>query len=348
MGTAAAFAVTERLKLVRSPIAAPEIDRVFSPVCDCERDRAAIAFRLREGDRVDLQIVDGDGDVVRTLAESRSEPRRAPRGDLGRPRRRRNVVPEGAYRPRVHLARQRRTIVLPNPIEVDVTAPVAELVSVDPTVFSPDGDGRSDKVTVRYRMSEPANALLLVDGEQRVRTRFAPVDGEARLVRDRRRQAAAPRDHALQVLWRRPRRQPVAADRRRRGRPDPVDRSRAGARPCAPARPVRHRRRHGRRVVPLALRRRHRHRPRALLVLRAPVRPAATRSSSRRTAAATAPRCSSVHAELAQVGAIVGAAGLAILLLAPAGTRPAGRARRLGRQAARRSPSRWRRAGAAS
>lgn len=178
VGTAAAFAVTERLKLVRSPIAAPEIDRVFSPVCDCERDEAAIAFRLREGDRVDLQIVDGDGDVVRTLFESRSRPAGRleaswdGRDDAG------DVVPEGAYRPRVHLARQRRTIVLPNPIEVDVTAPVAELVSVDPTVFSPDGDGRSDKVTVRYRMNEPANGLLLVDGEQRVRTRFAPVEGK--------------------------------------------------------------------------------------------------------------------------------------------------------------------------
>ena len=103
VGTAAAFAVTERLKLVRSPIAAPEIDRVFSPVCDCERDEAAIAFRLREADRVDLAIVDGDGDVVRTLVRSRSAPVGRleaswdGRDDAG------NVVPEGAYRPRVHL-----------------------------------------------------------------------------------------------------------------------------------------------------------------------------------------------------------------------------------------------------
>jgi hypothetical protein len=176
VGTAAAFAVTERLKLVKSPIAAPEIDRVFSPVCDCDRDAASVAFRLREGDRADLAIVDEDGDVVRTLFESRSVPRGRVeaswdgRDDEG------DVVPEGRYRPRVHLDRQRRTIVLPNPIEVDVTAPVAQLVSVAPTVFSPDGDGRSDKVTVRYRMSEPANAVLLVDGEQRVRTRFAPVE----------------------------------------------------------------------------------------------------------------------------------------------------------------------------
>ena len=84
VGTAAAFAVTERLKLVRSPIAAPEIDRVFSPVCDCERDEAAIAFRLREADRVDLAIVDGDGDVVRTLVPLPQRAGRAPGGELGR------------------------------------------------------------------------------------------------------------------------------------------------------------------------------------------------------------------------------------------------------------------------
>ena len=34
-GTAAAFAVTQGLKIEPSPILAPRIDKVFSPVCDC-------------------------------------------------------------------------------------------------------------------------------------------------------------------------------------------------------------------------------------------------------------------------------------------------------------------------
>ena len=37
---------------------------------------------------------------------------------------------------------------LPNPIRVDTTKPVITLVAVKPTVFSPDGDGRRDRIRV--------------------------------------------------------------------------------------------------------------------------------------------------------------------------------------------------------
>ena len=48
VATAAAFAVTERLKLVRSPITGTNLDRgLFSPVCGCETSSVEIAFRLR-------------------------------------------------------------------------------------------------------------------------------------------------------------------------------------------------------------------------------------------------------------------------------------------------------------
>ena len=66
-GTAAAFAVTQGLKNQPSPIRAPSIQKVFSPVCDCATRVAVIQFRLRKPDRVRVQIVDSDGDVVRTL-----------------------------------------------------------------------------------------------------------------------------------------------------------------------------------------------------------------------------------------------------------------------------------------
>jgi hypothetical protein len=46
--TAAAFVVTEDLKLEPDPLARPRIDRTFSPVCDCDQATAQIAFRLRE------------------------------------------------------------------------------------------------------------------------------------------------------------------------------------------------------------------------------------------------------------------------------------------------------------
>jgi hypothetical protein len=171
-GTAAAFGITERLKLERSPVFAPRIDKVFSPVCDCPKALAEVGFSLRAADRITLVIVDRRGRPVRRLLASREYPagplavRWDGRDDAGR------LVPEGSYRPRVHLDRDRRTIVFPNPIEVDVTPPRVTVVSVRPPAFSPDRDGRNELVRVAYRVDEPAHALLYVDGVQRVRGRF--------------------------------------------------------------------------------------------------------------------------------------------------------------------------------
>ena len=176
--TAAAFAVTERLKLERSPVTGTHVDRVFSPVCECARDVAVISFRLRRRETVTVDILDKDGRSVRTLVRKRRE--RATRvsytwdglDEFGR------VVPEGVYRPRVQLERNLRTIILPNPIRVDTTAPVITLVRVLPRVFSPDGDGRRDRVTASYRIDERARAVMLVDGRQRVQSKFRQLQGK--------------------------------------------------------------------------------------------------------------------------------------------------------------------------
>ena len=122
---------------------------------------------LRKPDRVTVEIVNGSGDVVRTLARSRREPSGAlqftwnGRGDN------REVVPDGVYRPRVHLADAHKTIVLPNPITMDATPPFIRLVSVAPRVISPDGDSVRDHVRIKYQTSELARAQLYVDGEPR-------------------------------------------------------------------------------------------------------------------------------------------------------------------------------------
>jgi hypothetical protein len=175
--TAAAFAVTERLKLERSPVTGTRVDRVFSPVCECARDVAVISFVLRQRETVTLDILDQDRRSIRTLVRNQREPRgRASftwdgRDNIDR------VVPEGVYRPRVQLERNGRTIVLPNPIRVDTTAPVIRLVRVFPRVFSPDSDGNEDRVTADYRISERANALMLVNGRQRVQSKFRRLEG---------------------------------------------------------------------------------------------------------------------------------------------------------------------------
>jgi hypothetical protein len=169
VATSTAFVVTEKLKLTRNPIVGPRVDKLFSPLCDCETDTASISFRLRRPDRVTLDVIDSGGHVVRELARRRPQGRAAAayvwdgRDGAGR------VVPEGAYRPRVHLARARRTIVMPNPIRVDVTPPRVTSFTARPLVISPDGDGRSDTATIRYRLSERAVVELYVGATRAVR-----------------------------------------------------------------------------------------------------------------------------------------------------------------------------------
>jgi FlgD Ig-like domain len=170
--TGAAFALTQGLKTELSPIYGTDIPYpVFSPLCACKKKEAPIVFKLRKNDRLDVSIVQG-GEVIRTI-ESGQRYGAGPvevawdgRNDAG------ELVPEGEYQPRVRLRDDRRVITLPNPIRVDVTPPRIEKMSSTRLVFSPDGDGRADRVTFRYRLSEPGTAMLLVDGKRRWLTRF--------------------------------------------------------------------------------------------------------------------------------------------------------------------------------
>ena len=176
--TAAAFAFTERVKLERSPITGTRVDRVFSPVCECARNVAVISFVLRKRGTVTVDMLGSDGRRVRRLVRDREELKGRVaytwdgRGDLEQ------VVDEGVYRPRVELEERGRTIVLPNPIRVDTTAPRIRLLRVLPKVFSPDGDGRRDRVTARYETNEQARAMMLVDGRRRVLSKFRSTEGQ--------------------------------------------------------------------------------------------------------------------------------------------------------------------------
>ena len=176
--TAAAFAVTERLKLERSPITGTRVDRVFSPVCECARDVAVISFVLRRPETVTVSMLDSEGEPVRTLVRERREPAgRVSYTWDGRDNADR-IVAEGRYRPRVQLERNGRTIILPNPIRVDTTAPRIRIVRVFPRVFSPGSDGSRDRVTATYELDERALATMLVDGRRRVLSRFRPLEGK--------------------------------------------------------------------------------------------------------------------------------------------------------------------------
>jgi hypothetical protein len=167
-GTAAAFAVTQGLKLERSPISQTQVDKRVSPASGRE---ARIVFRLRESDAMIVAVVDEQGEVVRTLFGRRRVSADKfvlfwdGRDDAGR------ALPEGGYKPRIRLADERQTITLPNEIELDTTPPSIEFSDVLPRVISPDGDGRADGLRLRYKSTEPVHALLFVQGRRRVRTR---------------------------------------------------------------------------------------------------------------------------------------------------------------------------------
>ncbi len=179
VGSAAAFAVAERLKLERSPVATPKIQRVLGPVCECPKATAALSFGLRHADRVTASVVDANGRRIRVLLDD--IPRRAGRINLiwdGRTDAG-NVVHDGRFRLRVALGRAHRTITIPTPIRVDTRPPRLRLIEAAPHVFSPDGDFRADRIVYRYRSSELGRVAVHADDQ--VVSRARRLAGEAQV-----------------------------------------------------------------------------------------------------------------------------------------------------------------------
>lgn len=168
-GTSAAFAITQALKLERSPITAPKFDRVFAPTCGCPTARTRLRMRLREAARLTVTVVNRDGRPVRGLVENLRFSKGAVnlswdgRTDGGA------LAPDGRYRVRIHFPAKGRTILVPQDVRLDTKPPVARIVRVPALVFSPDGDGKNDHLKVVYTSSEKGAALVLADAEVAVR-----------------------------------------------------------------------------------------------------------------------------------------------------------------------------------
>jgi hypothetical protein len=160
--------VTENLKLEKSPISRTSVSKVVAPD-SLSNDTAAISFLLRKPDRLTVEIVNGSGDVVRTLARGKAARAGTQQFTWDGRDNANEVVPDGSYRPRVHLAREHRTILMPNPIRMDATPPLIKLDSVRPRVLTPDTG--ASLVRIRYRTSERARAILYIDGDRRVTVR---------------------------------------------------------------------------------------------------------------------------------------------------------------------------------
>lgn len=178
VATAAAFAITERLKLTKSALMpGTKISRVFSPTCGCARAKANIVLVNRQRDTVDVTIVDLHRHEVATLVNGVSLKRGPVRlrwdgtTDSGA------RAPDGTYRVKIHFAGQHQTIVVPNRILLDTQAPKVEDVSVNREAFSPDGDKQADFVRITYALSKPAHLTLFLGGRRILETYRHPQRG---------------------------------------------------------------------------------------------------------------------------------------------------------------------------
>ena len=178
VATAAAFAITERLKLTKSALMpGTQVSKVFSPTSGGARTKANVKVRLRRADTVTVSILDARQHAVAVLADALHVPRgfvtfrwdgRLPGGAL---------APDGAYRARVHLAKQHQTIVLPNVIRLDTKPPEIVGVTANREAFSPDGDKQADFVRLSYVLSKPARLTLFYRGQRIQKTYKSPQRG---------------------------------------------------------------------------------------------------------------------------------------------------------------------------
>jgi hypothetical protein len=161
VATASAFAATERLKLEDSPVFGTRIPPLFSP----KKGEARIAFQLRREESIQLDVADESGTIVRhgigsgIFGQAGHQFAWDGRNDQGR------IVPDGLYHVELKLRDEGRTIEFPSAVRADSAPPAIDEVKIRHGVFSPDGDKRADWVDVHYRFSEPAYALLYVNGK---------------------------------------------------------------------------------------------------------------------------------------------------------------------------------------
>lgn len=160
VGTAVAFAETERLKLEPTPIEESFVQPAFSPSCECATSKAAIRLRLHRADTVTVKILNADGKTIAVPVEGRRLPRGRTQLQWDGRDRSGASAPDGVYRVEVDLARADRTFRLPNQIALDTVSPRARLRSYTSRLR------QGQRVRVFYRVSEPAHAVLFVNGKR--------------------------------------------------------------------------------------------------------------------------------------------------------------------------------------
>ena len=134
VATLGAFFLAQRVKSTPGAIARFSQPGFCSPNSDGRFDGCRLSFLLKGADDVNVRVVDGDGDVVRTLVEDRALPAYRQlrvlwdgRTDSGARAR------DGRYRFQVTLRGQGRSVLVPRSFEVDTTPPKPRVASIGPT-----------------------------------------------------------------------------------------------------------------------------------------------------------------------------------------------------------------------
>ena len=140
-----------------TPIWVGVTDNLISPNRDGVEDVVSYEFRVPVTSNIEswtLVVYHEDGEVTRSYAGHTTVPREVifdGRNDAG------DVVAEGSYTARLQIvyANGNEPEAAAPPVAVDLTAPTAT-IKADLAVFSPDGDGKKDTVTVFQETSDEA------------------------------------------------------------------------------------------------------------------------------------------------------------------------------------------------
>jgi hypothetical protein len=162
LATSAAFLVAQRLKRSTPIIERVSYNRYLSPTCGCAKNRVKIYFSLRDPGTVTATLVNSAGDDVRTLVDNR----RLHRGRhvyvwTGRTDAH-TVAPDGAYRLRVTLRDQARSVTATRELIVDTVPPRPRILAVTPSVILPGAQGKLGRARVRYDGSSPKKPLVRI------------------------------------------------------------------------------------------------------------------------------------------------------------------------------------------
>ncbi len=109
------------------------------------------------------------------------------------------TLPDGDYKPVVHLGHEHRTIEIPSTIVLDTKPPVVHVRHRIYTHISPDGDHHSDSFQIHYSLSEPGNGILIVDHHQVELRRGKSVSGVLTWNGKINRRLARPGNHLLEI-----------------------------------------------------------------------------------------------------------------------------------------------------